>query len=461
MAKLIYSPRLWAKSSGLHNKDFPWNKIYLVAHRRCGKSYALTAETVRRAYNNPLPAPKYLFISPLAEQTESNIQYMVEDIARVQNDDGSITSLIQKYDKQTKTFTLINGATVTFGGARTAEKFRGLYLDGCVFDEYSQIPDNIYSEVIFYALQDRKGWVAFAGTARTDDDYKLYKGFKASLTDPDTLSIIMGCHQSNVFDQPTLDSMRDTHKKFCIGAGMSQAQEQQSWLCEMECDFSFIDEGRPNMSALFYPELSALFNKGLMPANDATSATTGIPKTAVFDIGHSTGRDFTVGVIYAETTLKPANIVIHVEWENNKRLDYWFDVLRRFGVRDVALPFDAGAVNKETMLSTKQIFRRAGFNVLSFRRLAEAEQTECARWLLSNATFSDAVTPALSECGKFVHTEVKHNLDQDIVSAFKYTGQVMQKKHIRREAAQQTPKEPSLNEYSGVSMYSGVGKPDF
>ena len=427
----------------------PWHRAVMVCHRRCGKSYASAAETLKRSYNGPHDG-QYLWCSPLAEQSVANVLGIFQTL-----DNGE--GYIRNYSKTEGVITLANHATITLGGARTAEKFRGRYLDGLVVDELSSVPPEVYSDVLQYCLADRNGWAAFLGTARVDDNYRLYRMYQAYKDDPNWFSKMVGVQDNpEAFPPERVKEIFDEHIKYCLTNGMTMEQALQSYNVEFLCDFDFIDKGRPNMTALFYPELQALFDSNpprIVEAADlpATSVATHI---ATFDIQHSAGRDYTVCTITAETDKCP--IVLYIEWENNKPWEYWYQRLRTLGIQTVALPFDAATTNKETMLTLVQTFKRQGFNVIRIKRLLRPEQIENGRWLINNAVFSRDTIPALSEIGKFQDFSNRHGLSQDVVASFLYAAQVMRKKHTKLELANNIQK--NYNDHkdvydTGVSLY--------
>lgn len=432
----------------------PWKRAVLLCHRRCGKTFASVAELLKRAYNGPQDG-QYLFISPLAEQSMANTIGM---FARFDNGEGYII----KCDKTNGVISLANGAQITLGGARTAEKYRGRYLDGCAIDEISQIPPETISDVILPCLADRNGWLVFLGTARVDDDYRLYKLYKEYRDDPGWFVKKISVYDNpQAFPPERIKEIHDEHIKFCLASGMSMLQAEQSFNVEFECDFSFIDEGKPNMTALFYPELQNLFDSNPTRLFDPTDKViVSLPpanKTAVFDIGHSAGRDYTVCTIVAETPTTP--IVCNILWENNQPWQYWYDYLRAQGIRTVALPFDAATTNKETMLSLVQTFKREGFNVVRIKRLLREEQIENGRWLLNNARFSRDCIAGISQIGLFNDFTNKHGLPQDVVASLLYAGQVMRKKHVKLDVAEniRTRYNNNVDVYNtGVSLYGNI-----
>lgn len=425
----------------------------MVCHRRAGKSYSMAAEMLKRAYNGPDDG-QYVWLSPMGEQSILNVQ----NIFRTLDDQGYIT----KFDKTNGILELANGAQIQLGGDRTAEKIRGRYLNGAVMDEFSQLKPETWSEIISYALADRNGWAAFIGTARSDDGYRLYNMYKEYKDDPNWFSKKVGVlDNTEAFPPERVEEIRKEHIKFCLSAGLTMEQALQSFNVEFLCDFSFIDEGKPDMSALFYPELQRLFDakpsRILQPQDDLVVEAMKSPnKIATFDIGHSTGRDYTCVVFASETSTNP--VVHSIEWENNMPLQYWFDRLRLLGYKTVALPFDAAATNKETLLTLFQTFKREGFNVIKFKRLQRTEQIENGRWLLNNASFCRDAIAGLSELGKFSEFKTKHGLEQDIASAILYAGQVLRKKHTKLELANTIKNNYNMNRRAletGVCIYSG------
>jgi len=398
----------------------PWRQAYIIAHRRAGKTYSLCAETIKRAYNSTRPKPQYLFLSPLAEQTEANILGMCQ---------GQAEAYIKDWKPQERALTLHNGATIWFGGARTAEKFRGRYLDGAIIDERSQIPDYILNDILHFCLLDREGWLAICGTARSDDDYKLYHGYKEALKPESGFDLVkkIGCNESKVLTEcyhldPQEEKERFIRKAMANGSTYQQAV--QSWQCEMECDFSFIDEGKPNMNALFYNELQTLF------ASQPPRLTT-VPgtktQTAVFDLASGGGRDYTTAVFLTEDLNVSA-----IQYTNTKTMSDWISSLKAAGVTTVVLPFDAKMKNRDTGLTTIDFMSNAGFRVIVLKRTLRVEQEEHARWLLQNVSFDyNNCLSALRELGKFTEWTAKHKLDQDVVSAVCYAGQFARKKGIK------------------------------
>jgi hypothetical protein len=74
-----------------------------------------------------------------------------------------------------------NGNKIQLFGADNPDSMRGPAFSGLSFDEYSQMPQNIFSEVLSKALADHLGYAVFCGTIKGKDHlYRTYQGFKDS-----------------------------------------------------------------------------------------------------------------------------------------------------------------------------------------------------------------------------------------------------------------------------------------
>lgn len=431
-----------------------WHRCVLLCHRRAGKSYASAAEMLRRAYNGP-EGREYFWCSPLAEQAEATVLGIFQTL---DNGEGYIV----KYDKTTQTLRLANGAIIQLGGARTISKMRGRSLAGCILDEANDIPPEAYTDVLSYALADQNGWCGFLGTTHVSNDYRLYRMYKQYENDPNWFTKKVSCYDNpEAFSAERIKEIHDEQIQYALSNGLSLTQAEQSFNVEFGLDFSFLDTGRPNVSAMFYQELQALFDSNpsrlLEPLSDEITKIPSASKTAVFDISHSAARDYTCCFIIAETTTSP--VVINIVWENNKSWAHWFEYLRNQDIRTVALPFDANTVSKESMLTLTQLFKREGFNVVRIKRLLREEQKENGRWLINNARFSKDCIPGLSQVGMFNDFSTRHGLSQDVVAALLYAGQVAKKSHIKTEHAETIRKNYDNNPdaYSyGVDLYGGT-----
>lgn len=75
-----------------------------------------------------------------------------------------------------------NGNKLQLFGADNPDSLRGPAFSGLSFDEYSQHPPNIYSEVLSKSLADHLGYAIFSGTIKGKN--QLYKTYQLAKDDP-------------------------------------------------------------------------------------------------------------------------------------------------------------------------------------------------------------------------------------------------------------------------------------
>ena len=126
---------------------------------------------LKAALTNPLPNPRYAFLSPTFKQGKATAWDYIKTYA------GKIPGT--KFNESELRCDLPNGARITILGAENDQALRGIFLDGCVFDETQAIKPTIFPEVIRPALADRKGWCVFIGTPKGRNYfYELYEQAK-------------------------------------------------------------------------------------------------------------------------------------------------------------------------------------------------------------------------------------------------------------------------------------------
>lgn len=439
----------------------PWRHGVVIAHRRAGKTYSAIAECITRTWNEPaLPnglPQQVLFTSPQLDQAMQNTLPLFTTIGK---------DFIADISKQDSTILLKNGARIIYCGARTIEKVRGLYLTGWLSDEVQKPIEDAYSEIIYPALVDTDGWSLRIGTARSDDDYLLYNTYKylkeQNEGNPEWLFLKIGIHESNIYTEEKLAAIKNGFWEAGRAARKTAAQIQQGWNCEYEADFSFIDEGRPNMGAMFYEPLLDIFNNGRIVDTSIDNVSTPLPSSAILDIASGSGRDYTVVVLGSYTASGNSIHIDDIMYDNKKNLGEWADILKAKQIKNVVLPWDAAQTNRETGLNLFDFFLARGFRVFRIKRLLTTVQAEHAHWLLSRATFDSKCVNGLRELGKFEEWTVRHKLSQDVASAICYAGQYFRKADIKEMRARKMQEEianggrrpPQFDQYEMLSPYT-------
>jgi hypothetical protein len=129
---------------------------------------------------------------------------------------------------------LPNKSRIYLFGADNPDSLRGMGLWGVVFDEYSQQPSNIFTEIISPCLLDHNGYVIWIGTPKGKNEFfRLYeKGLKTD----NWLSLLLKVLDTNIFTKEQLDNER---------VNMSKEEYEQEYNCSFEASIKgsiYLDE---------------------------------------------------------------------------------------------------------------------------------------------------------------------------------------------------------------------------
>ncbi|MGI8467740.1 MAG: terminase large subunit domain-containing protein [Pyrinomonadaceae bacterium] len=209
MVIIPYSPREWQYK--LHESTKRW--IVLVIHRRGGKSTAGLNHLQRDALR--IPQSRFAYIAPTYKQAKNIawdlIKYYARPIPGVEFNEAELTV---KYP---------NGSRLTLYGADNPDSLRGIALWGVVFDEYSQQPSNIFSEIIRPALSDHEGYAIWIGTPKGKNQlYDLYQ--KGKIT-KNWLSMLLTVEDTQIIPQLELDDARKV---------MTDDEFNQEYMCSFD-----------------------------------------------------------------------------------------------------------------------------------------------------------------------------------------------------------------------------------
>ena len=152
----------------LHASEKRW--MFVVAHRRAGKTVALVNQLIRAALSNrrPHPPPRYAYIGPSFDQ--------VKDLAWGYLKQYTSTFPRMRYLEGELTVIFPHGATIRlYGGGQAYERLRGIYLDGAVLDEYPLLNPRAWTSVVRPCLADYRGFAVISGTSNGDDHFHAVK----------------------------------------------------------------------------------------------------------------------------------------------------------------------------------------------------------------------------------------------------------------------------------------------
>jgi hypothetical protein len=187
-----YNPREWQQR--LHDCRKRW--IVLVLHRRAGKTTAVLNHLQRDAILTS--SARFAFIAPTYKQAKNIAWDLLKHYARpipgIQFNEAELTAIYP------------NGSKLTLYGADNPDSLRGIALWGVGFDEYSQQPSNIFTEIIRPALADHEGYAIWIGTPKGKNE--LYNLYEYGKTDPNWMSLLLTVEDTKILPQSELDDAR-------------------------------------------------------------------------------------------------------------------------------------------------------------------------------------------------------------------------------------------------------------
>ena len=111
---------------------------------------------------------KFAFIAPTYKQAKNVAWDILKEYTR--KIDGVI------FNESELKADFANGSRITLYGSDSPDALRGMALWGVIFDEYSQQPRNVFTEIIRPALSDHKGYAIWIGTPKGKNAfYNLYQ----------------------------------------------------------------------------------------------------------------------------------------------------------------------------------------------------------------------------------------------------------------------------------------------
>lgn len=182
-----------------------------MLHRRAGKSKtALNQQISRALYQKGI----YYYFLPTYRQAKSVIwdSLIKEHVPK---------ELIEKINDSELAVYYKNGSIQRFAGCEDVDKHRGINPIDVVFDEYSEMPEQIWTAIIQPILRENHGTATFIFTPKgKNHSWKLIQMAKEN---PEEWFVsILGVEATNVFDKTELEEIK---------RNTPQALYEQEYLC--------------------------------------------------------------------------------------------------------------------------------------------------------------------------------------------------------------------------------------
>ena len=201
------------------------NRAVLVCHRRFGKSVGCINELIKKALENKKRAPQYCYLGPFRNQAKliawEYLKYYSRAIPGVKVNESDLFVEFPSMHPGSP------GAKIMIVGADKPDRLRGIYLDGCVLDEYAQVKQNVYGEIIVPALTDRDGFAYFIGTPKGQNQF--YDRYLKALKDDRYFVCCYRADETNVLTAEQIDGMKKE---------MTDIEIRQELLCDFTASAS-------------------------------------------------------------------------------------------------------------------------------------------------------------------------------------------------------------------------------
>lgn len=374
IATVPYAPRRWAV--GFHETVKRW--IALVLHRRAGKTTAIVNHHQRAATDDAWETRRLLALEPSLSEKElkellSRRVYGHVMPTRIQA--KTVAWDMLKYyasfitgAKPNESELYIrypNGNKVYLFGADDPDAFRGTAFSGLSFDEWSQQPENTFSEVLSKSLADHLGYAIFAGTIKGHD--KLYKTHEAAAVSDDWYALWQDIDRSletegGVTTKMLRRAMADDRRLVLQGL-MKQEDFDQEWYLSPEAAIR---------GAIFGKELAAAKKEGRITRVPYDPA---LPVDTWWDLGMDDAM-----AIWATQTLRTTGEIRFIRYYENsgegmpfyvRELASWGYV---FGVHHA--PFDIEVRELGTGRSRKETAANLGLRFVTVPRLHTTDEDE-------------------------------------------------------------------------------------
>lgn len=175
----------------------------LLCHRRFGKSVFSINHLIDAALSCKKPMPRFAYIAP----TYGSVKRIIWDYAKeyTKNIPG-----VEYNEAELRIDFPHNQARIMLLSGEKPDALKGIYLDGCILDEYALQSPTVWSEAVRPTLSDRLGWCIFISTVKGRNHfYDLYE-YAISGKNPEWYGENFRASETGIIPQSELESARAT-----------------------------------------------------------------------------------------------------------------------------------------------------------------------------------------------------------------------------------------------------------
>lgn len=330
----------------------------LVCHRRFGKTVFSLMEMIDQGLRNLRKNPQYAYIAPTYGQAKRVAWEYLKDYTKripgVVVNEADLRIDIPRPDREDKIrFILL--------GAENPDSLRGLYLDGCILDEYAQCDPVVWGQVVRPALSDRLGWAIFIGTPKGQNHF--YDIYSMALGQPDWYVKVYKASETQIVALSELEAAKAT---------MSEEEFDQ----EFECSFTAALVG--SYYGKYMNDLEDKKQIGAVPHDPATGVSTywdlGISDTTAIWFLQIVGRE-----VHVIDYMEHAGVGLEYYVKEIKNKPYIYD--------EHCIPHDGAARELGTGKTRQETLAELGLRTRIVPKQSVADGIHAVRMLLPKCWF--------------------------------------------------------------------------
>lgn len=410
----LYEPR--PQFLPFHYRNQRW--ACMVAHRRAGKTVACVNDLLTRGIATSKKEGRYAYIAPFYNQAKGLAWDYIKKYGQ------EVITKVSESDLQVELF---NGSRIRLFGADNPDSLRGLYLDGCILDEFGDMRAGVWGPVIRPMLADRKGWAVFIGTPKGHNEF--YKIWTDSQEQESWFSFKLRASESGILPP---DELLDARK----------IQSEDEYEREFECSFEAAILG-----AVYGKSLSQIEKDGRVKHDIYDRA---LPVHTAWDLGY----DDATAIWFWQSLHNEVRLIDYYE-ANGQDIEHYCDVLRKRAYRYGSHFVPHDAAHKLLAAGGRSIVQQAYAHGVKMRVVAATSQQnsiEAARKTLEVSWFDPICKEGIEalkqyqfewdEEKKVFRSKPRHDWTSHAADAFEIIGQVWRNPKV--EAIK--PKPRFLNE---------------
>ena len=286
-----YTPR--KQQAFIHTELDKHRFSVLCCHRRFGKTVMLINHLIKSCMTNNNHQPRFAYIAPTYSQAKKIAwDYLKHYTKNLPN---------TKYNETELRADFFNGSRIQLLSSENPDSIRGIYLDGAVIDEASQVSRELVDEVIRPALSDRKGWLSLCSTPKGMNNI-FYDLYQKAQSEKDWFLYIARASETKLVDDDELKAALSV---------MGQATYNQ----EFEC--SFIG----NVKGSIYGELITKLENEKRIARVPHDPS--YPVNTAWDLGYNDST----AILFYQNVGHAINVIDSYE-NNNKAFPHYAQILK-------------------------------------------------------------------------------------------------------------------------------------